>query len=123
MNLRDLEYVVALAEHRNFGRAAEACFVSQPTLSTQIHKLEAELGVALFERGTRETIPTAVGLEVVAHARAVLRRGGIDPRGRPVEPESGVGHDPPRHLPDPRALPAAARHPDDALASSRSSSC
>ena len=41
MNLRDLEYVVALAEHRNFGRAADACFVSQPTLSTQVHKLEA----------------------------------------------------------------------------------
>jgi LysR family hydrogen peroxide-inducible transcriptional activator len=72
VNLRDLEYVVALAEHRNFGRAAEACFVSQPTLSTQIHKLETELGVALFERGTRETIPTAVGLLVVAHARALL---------------------------------------------------
>jgi LysR family hydrogen peroxide-inducible transcriptional activator len=72
VNLRDLEYVVALAEHRNFGRAAEACFVSQPTLSTQIHKLETELGVVLFERGTRETIPTAVGLLVVAHARALL---------------------------------------------------
>lgn len=72
MNLRDLEYVVALAEHRNFGRAANACFVSQPTLSTQIHKLETELGVALFERGTRETIPTAVGLQVVAHARSLL---------------------------------------------------
>jgi len=72
VNLRDLEYVVALAEHRNFGRAAEACFVSQPTLSTQIHKLEAELGVQLFERGTRETFPTDVGRDVVARARAVL---------------------------------------------------
>jgi len=72
VNLRDLEYVVALAEHRNFGRAAEACFVSQPTLSTQVHKLEAELGVQLFERGTRETLPTVVGLEVVAHARTLL---------------------------------------------------
>lgn len=72
MNLRDLEYVVALAEHRNFGRAADACFVSQPTLSTQIHKLEAELGVTLFERGSRETFPTGVGREVIAHARALL---------------------------------------------------
>ena len=51
MNLRDLEYVVALAEHRNFGRAAEACFVSQPTLSTQVHKLEAELGVDALRAG------------------------------------------------------------------------
>ena len=72
MNLRDLEYVVALAEHRNFGRAADACFVSQPTLSTQVHKLEAELGVTLFERGTRETFPTDVGRDVIARARAVL---------------------------------------------------
>ena len=72
MNLRDLEYVVALAEHRNFGRAADACFVSQPTLSTQIHKLETELGVTLFERGTRETTPTPVGLEVVARAKTLL---------------------------------------------------
>jgi LysR family hydrogen peroxide-inducible transcriptional activator len=72
VNLRDLEYVVALAEHRNFGRAADACFVSQPTLSTQVHKLEAELGVTLFERGTRETFPTDVGLDVIARARAVL---------------------------------------------------
>lgn len=72
MNLRDLEYVVALAEHRNFGRAADACFVSQPTLSAQIHKLETELGVVLFERGHRETFPTDVGHEVVARARSLL---------------------------------------------------
>ncbi|MFP5316652.1 MAG: FAD-dependent oxidoreductase, partial [Actinomycetes bacterium] len=50
MNLRDLRYLVALADHRHFGRAAEASFVSQPTLSTQIRKLEDELGVALVER-------------------------------------------------------------------------
>ncbi len=50
MNLRDLRYLVALAEHLHFGRAAEACFVSQPTLSTQIRKLEDELKVTLIER-------------------------------------------------------------------------
>jgi LysR family transcriptional regulator, hydrogen peroxide-inducible genes activator len=53
MNLRDLRYLVALAEHRHFGRAAEASFVSQPTLSTQIRKLEDELGVTLVERAPR----------------------------------------------------------------------
>ncbi len=53
MNIRDLRYLVALAEHRHFGRAAEASFVSQPTLSTQIRKLEEELGVPLVERAPR----------------------------------------------------------------------
>ena len=48
MNLRELQYLVAVAEHRHFGRAAEACFVSQPTLSTQLKKLEQELGVQLI---------------------------------------------------------------------------
>ena len=50
MNLRDLKYLVALADHKHFGRAAAACYVSQPTLSTQIKKLEDELGVPLVER-------------------------------------------------------------------------
>ncbi len=52
MNLRDLRYLVAVAEHQHFGRAAEACFVSQPTLSTQIRKLEEELGVQLVVQGS-----------------------------------------------------------------------
>lgn len=72
MNLRDLEYLVALAEHRHFGRAAAACFVSQPTLSTQIRKLETELDVDLVERGGRETILTPVGERIVERARSVL---------------------------------------------------
>ena len=55
MNLRDLKYFIALAETRHFGQAAAHTFVSQPTLSGQIRKLEAELGVALFERTTRQT--------------------------------------------------------------------
>lgn len=73
MNLRDLKYLVAVAEHRHFGRAAEACFVSQPTLSTQLKKLEEELGVTLIERTNRQVLLTAVGERVVVQAQRVLR--------------------------------------------------
>jgi len=76
MNLRDLRYLVALAEHLHFGRAAEACFVSQPTLSTQIKKLEESLDVTLVERGSRQVILTPVGAAVVAQAQQILR--GVD---------------------------------------------
>ena len=72
MNLRDLTYLVSLAEHRHFGRAAEASFVSQPTLSTQIKKLEDELGVALVERTPRKVLLTETGREIASRARAVL---------------------------------------------------
>ena len=72
MNLRDLRYLVALAEQRHFGRAAEACHVSQPTLSTQIRKLEDELGVALVERAPRQVMLTPAGHDIAARARRVL---------------------------------------------------
>ncbi len=72
MNLRDLRYLVALAEQRHFGRAAEACHVSQPTLSTQIKKLEDELGVALVERAPRQVMLTPAGHDIAARARRVL---------------------------------------------------
>ena len=72
MNLRDLHYLVALAEHRHFGRAAEASFVSQPTLSTQIKKLEDELGVVLVERTPRKILLTETGRAIAQRARAVL---------------------------------------------------
>jgi LysR family hydrogen peroxide-inducible transcriptional activator len=73
LNLRDLKYLVAVAELRHFGRAADACFVSQPTLSTQLKKLEAELGVTLIERTNRQVLLTPVGERVVAQAQRVLR--------------------------------------------------
>lgn len=73
MNLRDLRYLVAVAEHKHFGRAAEACFVSQPTLSTQVRKLEDELGVTLIERTNRQVMLTPVGERIVAQAQRVLR--------------------------------------------------
>ena len=71
MNLRDLKYLIAVADHRHFGRAAAASFVSQPTLSTQIRKLEDELGVALIERAPRKVMLTPIGAEIVERARRV----------------------------------------------------
>lgn len=72
LNLRDLKYLVALADHKHFGRAAAASFVSQPTLSTQIKKLEDELGVALVERAPRRVMLTPVGREIAERARKVI---------------------------------------------------
>jgi LysR family hydrogen peroxide-inducible transcriptional activator len=72
MNLRDLKYLVALADHKHFGRAAAASFVSQPTLSTQIRKLEDELGVALVERAPRRVMLTPIGADIAQRARRVI---------------------------------------------------
>ena len=66
MTLTELKYIVALAREKHFGRAAEACFVSQPTLSVAIRKLEDELGVQLFERGTAGIQTTAMGDQLIA---------------------------------------------------------
>ena len=72
MTLTELKYIVALARERHFGRAAEKCFVSQPTLSVAVKKLEDELGAILFERGQNEVSTTPVGDQVVAQAERVL---------------------------------------------------
>jgi len=72
MTLTELRYVVALARERHFGRAAEACFVSQPTLSVAIKKLEEELGAQLFERGSTDVGVTPIGEEIVRQAQAVI---------------------------------------------------
>lgn len=72
MNLRDLRYLLAVAEHQHFGRAAAACGVSQPTLSVQIRKLETLLGVALFERTRRAVVPTAACERLIGHVRAAV---------------------------------------------------
>lgn len=71
--LKQLRYLVALAEHRHFGRAAEACFVTQSTLSAGLQELEALLETPLVDRGKRSVIFTAVGEAVLARARRVLR--------------------------------------------------
>lgn len=74
MNLRDLKYIIAVSETRHFGRAAERCFVSQPTLSGQIKKLEEDLGVTLFERTNRSVSVTPIGLEIIKHAKLVMEQ-------------------------------------------------
>jgi LysR family hydrogen peroxide-inducible transcriptional activator len=72
MNLRDLRYVLAVAEHGHFGRAAEACGVSQPTLSVQLRRMEEELGVTLFERSSKLVSPTPACDRLIGHVRAAV---------------------------------------------------
>lgn len=72
MNLRDLHYLVAVADLNNFGQAAERCFISQPTLSMQIKKLEDSLGVRIFERTNKKVMTTEVGAAIVDSARRIL---------------------------------------------------
>jgi len=72
LKLKDLRYLVAVADLRHFGRAAARCFVSQPTLSAQLKKLEQSLGVQLIERAPHNVSLTAAGEEIVARARRIL---------------------------------------------------
>lgn len=74
MTLTELKYIVAVAREKHFGHAAEACFVSQPTLSVAIKKLEDELGVTIFERGGTEISMTPLGAQIVAQAERVLEQ-------------------------------------------------
>src|SRR5512138_1068175 len=94
MTLTELRYIVAVARERHFGRAAEACFVSQPTLSVAIKKLEEELDLKLFERGASEVSVTPLGEEIVRQAQAVLEQAanikeiakrGKDPLNGPLK--------------------------------------
>lgn len=76
MTLTELKYIVAVARERHFGRAAEACFVAQPTLSVAIKKLEDELGLQLFERRSQEVVVTPLGQRVIEQAQRVLNEAG-----------------------------------------------
>lgn len=76
MTLIELKFVLAVAQERNFRRAAEKCFVTQPALSLGIKKLEEELGVSLFERNRNEVTPTAIGEQIIAQANIVLEQAG-----------------------------------------------
>jgi LysR family hydrogen peroxide-inducible transcriptional activator len=91
MNLRALQYFVKLAELKHFSHAAEACFVSQPTLSTQIRKLEDELGVSLVERAPRKVMLTPIGEDIAHRASHILRDINQlkDAARRSRDPESG----------------------------------
>lgn len=72
MNIRDLEYVIAVGKYHSFSKAAASCYVSQPSLSTQIKKLEDELGADLFARNRRKVSTTAFGTEFIKHAEDVM---------------------------------------------------
>jgi len=85
MNLQELAYFVAVAEHRHFGQAARACHISQPTLSGQLRKLEEELGVALFERNNRRVSITPIGEKVLKHARRALEEAGLMAANRELD--------------------------------------
>lgn len=76
MTLIQLEYIVAVDTHRHFGRAAEASFVTQPTLSMQIQKLEEQLGVQIFDRAKQPIAPTILGERLIAQARIILNETG-----------------------------------------------
>lgn len=73
MTLVQLEYIVAIDTYRNFGVAAEKCFITQPTISMQVQKLEEDLGVVLFDRSKQPVVPTEMGLEILEQARIVLK--------------------------------------------------
>lgn len=77
MTLTQLEYIVALDTYRHFVLAAEKCFVTQPTLSMQIQKLEEELGVKIFDRTKQPVIPTEIGTSIIAQARVTLREADM----------------------------------------------
>lgn len=72
MTLTQLTYITAVDTHRHFAKAAEQCFVSQPTLSMQIQKLEDELNVAIFDRSKQPIVPTKIGKKIIAQARTIL---------------------------------------------------
>ncbi|HTO15939.1 MAG TPA: hydrogen peroxide-inducible genes activator [Edaphocola sp.] len=76
MTLTQLEYVVAVATYRSFVAAAEKCFVTQPTLSMQIQKLEDELGVKIFDRNKHPIMPTEIGVAIVSQAKIILSESG-----------------------------------------------
>ena len=112
MTLTELRYIVAVARERHFGRAAEACFVSQPTLSVAIKKLEEELDVKIFERGASEVTVTPLGEDIVRQAQSVIEQASaikeIAKRGK--DPLAGALRLGLIYTIGPYLLPELARH-------------
>lgn len=116
MNLRDLHYLTAVAEQQHFGKAAEICHVSQPTLSMQLKKLEETLGVQLFERSNKQVMITPIGEQIAVYARRILQdakeiKAIAKTAHNPCEGEFRLGVFPtlaPYFLP--AAIPAISRH-------------
>ena len=77
MTFVQLEYVVAVDTYRHFATAAEHCFVTQPTLSMQVQKLEEELGVKLFDRSKQPVVPTEIGIEIIEQSRRILSEKNV----------------------------------------------
>lgn len=96
MTIVQLEYIVAVDTYRSFGTAAEKCFITQPTMSMQVQKLEEDLGVILFDRSKQPVIPTEIGVEVIEQARIILKESSkikelIRNRKGKVEGELKIG--------------------------------
>ena len=114
LKLKDLRYLVAVADQRHFGRAAARCFVSQPTLSAQLKKLEQYLGVQLIERAPNNVSLTAAGAEIVARARRILEASDEMVALARSQRDPLAGRLRGRAAADDRPLPAAARSAGDA---------
>ena len=108
LKLKDLRYLVAVADERHFGRAAAKCFVSQPTLSAQLRKLEESLGVQLIERRPRRVTLTQAGEEIAQRARTMLETGDAIVTLAQTRRDPLAGQLRLALLPDHRALSAAA---------------
>ena len=96
MTLTELRYIVAVARERHFGRAAEACHVSQPTLSVAIKKLEEELQTQIFERTSSDVALTTLGAVIIQQAQRVLEEANalkhLAKHGHESHPETTIGH-------------------------------
>src|ERR1700677_3801436 len=88
MTFVQLEYIVAVDTYRHFATAAGHCFVTQPTLSMQVHKLEEELGIKIFDRSKQPVIPTEAGREIIAQARKILAEQHL--MGEIIQTKKGI---------------------------------
>src|SRR5580693_3288023 len=88
MTFVQLEYIVAIDTYRHFASAAGHCFVTQPTLSMQVHKLEKELGITIFDRSKQPVIPTEAGREIIGQARKILAESKLI--GEIVQTRKGI---------------------------------